>query len=176
MAGLICIRPMELPDLERALAIEEASYKQPWTEGIFRDELGTTGRVYLVAEEGQHMVGFGGLMLVDNEAHLTTVVVRPDRRGTGVGTRLTLALVEAGLAAGARSLTLEVRVSNKAAQALYQRFGMAPVGVRKHYYLDEDALIMWAHDIHLPEFTQRLQEIKEGLEVRSSPLDHEPAT
>jgi ribosomal-protein-alanine N-acetyltransferase len=70
-----------------------------------------------------------------------------------------LRLVSAALEAGARSLTLEVRVSNAAAQALYRRFGMAPVGVRKAYYVDEDALIMWAHEIDSDEYAQRLDAI-----------------
>jgi ribosomal-protein-alanine N-acetyltransferase len=60
---------------------------------------------------------------------------------------------------------LEVRVSNRAAQALYQRFGMAPVGVRKAYYQDEDALIMWVHDIDGAEYKHRLRSIEEGLDA-----------
>jgi ribosomal-protein-alanine N-acetyltransferase len=67
------------------------------------------------------------------------------------------------LAAGANSLTLEVRVSNRSAQALYQRFGMAPVGVRKRYYKDEDALVMWVHDIDSSEYRARLEEIEASL-------------
>ncbi|MDH3518576.1 MAG: ribosomal-protein-alanine N-acetyltransferase, partial [Acidimicrobiia bacterium] len=70
---------------------------------------------------------------------------------------------EAALAGGARSLTLEVRSSNKAAQALYRRFGMAPVGVRKQYYRDEDALIMWAHEIDGDDYTARLDGIRSSL-------------
>jgi ribosomal-protein-alanine N-acetyltransferase len=74
-----------------------------------------------------------------------------------------LHLTTAALEAGATSLTLEVRVSNRPAQALYQRFGMAPVGVRKLYYRDEDALIMWVHDLDGDEYRARLDKIKMAL-------------
>jgi ribosomal-protein-alanine N-acetyltransferase len=68
------------------------------------------------------------------------------------------------VAAGATSLTLEVRVSNQRAQAIYRRFGMAPVGVRKRYYQDEDALIMWVHDLEGEDFAHRLDEIAASLD------------
>ena len=105
-------------------------------------------------------------MLVLPEAHITSVTVDPSRRGREMGTRLMLALADAARAAGARSLTLEVRASNKSAQSLYTKFGMAPVGIRKRYYRDEDALIMWVHDIETAEYRQRLDEIRTGIEVR----------
>jgi ribosomal-protein-alanine N-acetyltransferase len=72
---------------------------------------------------------------------------------------LMLRLARSAIEAGASSVTLEVRVSNEPAQALYRRFGMAPVGVRKSYYRDEDALIMWAHDIDRAAYGERLQAI-----------------
>lgn len=154
------IRSMQPEDIPAAAAIEQSVYSQPWTPAIFEDEVGREGRTYLVADADDEMVGYGGLMVIGDEAHITTVVVRPERRGDGVGTRLMLRLVEAGLDAGARSLTLEVRSSNAAAQALYRRFGMAPVGVRKQYYRDEDALIMWAHDVDGEEFGELLDSIR----------------
>jgi ribosomal-protein-alanine N-acetyltransferase len=75
-----------------------------------------------------------------------------------------LNLAEIAVESGATSLTLEVRISNLQAQALYKRFGMAPVGVRKRYYRDEDALVMWVHDIHGEEYQNRLEEIEQGLQ------------
>ena len=91
------------------------------------------------------------------------MAVASDAAGRGIGTRLVLAGIEAGLIAGGRSLTLEVRSSNRRAQDLYRRFGMGPVGVRKHYYRDEDAIIMWAHDIDGPEYRARLEGIRAEL-------------
>lgn len=154
------LRPMVPADIPAVAAIEAETYPQPWSAGVFADELAAPHRTYLVAEAADRTVGYGGLMLVGDEAHVTTVVVAPDVRGGRIGTRLMLGLVDAGLAAGARSLTLEVRESNAAAQRLYRRFGLAPVGVRKKYYIDEDALIMWAHDVDSPEYRRRLDDIR----------------
>ncbi len=163
VAVMISLRPMAATDLDRVLEIEAATYAQPWTRGVFEDELAADHRTYLVAEHAGTIVGFGGLMVVGDDAHVTTLVsVRP-AHVKAIGTRLMLALVEAGLAAGARQLTLEVRASNRRAQDFYRKFGLAPVGVRKNYYLDEDALIMWAHDIAGPDYRERLTEIEEAL-------------
>jgi ribosomal-protein-alanine N-acetyltransferase len=163
MVGTVVIRPMTEGDIPSALAIEQSTYPTPWTEGIFRDELGGEGRTYLVADTHSGVVGYGGLLLVLPEAHVTTVTVASAHRGGRVGTRLMLHLAEAARAAGATSLTLEVRASNRPAQALYHRFGMAPVGVRKQYYRDEDALIMWVHDLDGEDYGQRLELVREDL-------------
>ena len=78
-----------------------------------------------------------------------------------------LSLVDAAAIAGARHLTLEVRVSNEGARHLYQRFGFAPVGVRKDYYRDEDALVMWATDIDTDDYKGRIEAIRASLEGSS---------
>ena len=163
MVETILIRRLVEEDLEAVLRIEQATYPTPWTEGIFRDELAATGRVYLVAEAKGEVVGYSGLMVVLPESHVTTVTVDPEQRGFRIGTRLMLRICEEALAAGSNSLTLEVRMSNRNAQALYHRFGMAPVGVRKRYYKDEDALVMWVHDIDSAEYRARLDEIAGSL-------------
>ena len=160
---MTAIRPMTEIDLPDVIAIERATFSTPWTEGVFRDELAAPSRTYLVAEEADQLVGYVGIMSVGGDTHITTVAVASDSSGRGIGTRLVLAGVEAGLAAGGRSLTLEVRSSNRRAQDLYRRFGMGPVGVRKHYYRDEDAIIMWAHDIDGPEYRARLEGIRREL-------------
>jgi ribosomal-protein-alanine N-acetyltransferase len=157
------IRPFLQADVPAVLAIEEATYTRPWSETIFRDELHQPGRAYLVAEVDGEVVGYGGVLLLGEDAHITTVAVDIEHRGERIGTRLMLQLVEAALRFGARHLTLEVRFSNRAAQSLYTRFGMAPVGVRKNYYVDEDAMIMWVHDIDQPEYEDRLAEIRADL-------------
>jgi len=85
--------------------------------------------------------------------------VHPDVQGGGVGTCLLAGLCWAAVAAGLASMTLEVRVSNEDAISLYRRFGFAPAGVRPCYYADrdEDALIMWLHDIGDPAFLERVE-------------------
>jgi len=159
----VLLRELTTSDLEAAVAIETAVYSQPWSKGVFEDELAQPNRVYLGVDVDGRLGGYGGVMLVGDEAHITTVVVHPDHRQGRLGTRVMLGLVDAALDAGARSLTLEVRSSNTAAQGLYRRFGMAPVGVRKGYYLDEDAVIMWAHDVDGSEYSERLAAIREGM-------------
>jgi ribosomal-protein-alanine N-acetyltransferase len=163
MAG-VSVRLFAEADIEPALVIERATYPTPWTPGIFAEELKAPGRTYLAADAGGAMVGYGGLMVVGEEAHITSVTVDPARRGGRIGTRLMLELSRRAVAAGATSLTLEVRVSNQRAQAIYRRFGMAPVGVRKRYYQDEDALIMWVHDLEGEDFAHRLDEIAASLD------------
>jgi len=159
----VLLRPMTPDDIEAAAEIEAAVYPQPWSTQVFADELSQQNRTYLAAVKADRVVGYGGLMVVGDEAHVTTVVVHPDERGDRIGTRLMLGLAEAARGSDARSLTLEVRASNASAQRLYRRFGMAPVGVRKRYYLDEDALIMWVHDIDSEEYGERLSEIRSSL-------------
>ena len=92
------------------------------------------------------------------------MTVDPDRKRSGIGTVLMAALCRDALVRGLSALTLEVRVSNEPAIGLYQRFGFAPAGIRKGYYTDsvvggrEDALVMWAHDIADPAFSNRVDE------------------
>jgi ribosomal-protein-alanine N-acetyltransferase len=151
-------------DLGAVVALEREIYPQPWTPGVFEEELSRPNRVYLAAEDGDELVGYAGLMMIDEDAHVTTVAVSPTARKKKLGSRLLLALIEEGLASGCHHLTLEVRVSNHPARDLYQRFGLAPVGLRKNYYVDEDALIMWAIDIDGPEYRDRLQRIREEID------------
>ncbi|MCB2223173.1 MAG: ribosomal protein S18-alanine N-acetyltransferase [Actinobacteria bacterium] len=150
-------------DAGAVLALEREIFPTPWTEGILRDELAAPRRTYLVAEEDGEIVGYGGVMIVAADAHITNLAVAPSRRGRGVATRLFLDLAEGALDGGAEHLTLEVRLSNLDARRLYSRFGFAPVGIRKDYYVDEDALIMWVTDAAGPEYRGRLAAIREGL-------------
>lgn len=166
MPDIIQIRKLEEADLEPLLEIERAVYPRPWSEQVFQAELsreagGMSGAIY----KGE-LIGYGSLMLVDIEAHINSLVVKPEWRGRQVGPRLLLELVEKALQKGATSLTLEVRASNQVAQSLYFRFGLAPVGVRKQYYQTEDGLIMWAHDIDQPEYRHRLDRIRAQLDSR----------
>ena len=152
------IRPLTLDDLAPVLALEQANQDTPWSEGIFRDELAAENRIYLAAfDEG--VVGYGGVMVVGDEAHVTNLLVAPEARKRGIGLGLMIALIEAAIGSGAHHLTLEVRAKNEAGRALYARLGLAPVGVRKGYYDGDDALILWAHDIDGDDYRQRLADL-----------------
>lgn len=157
----LTIRPISGDDLDTVVAIEAATYEQPWSATVWADELSQDTRTYLVAEVDGEVVGYAGVMVVGEDAHVTTVV----SSGTvpRLGTKLMLELVREAIEAGAEHLTLEVRTKNGRAQELYRRFGLAPVGVRKHYYRGEDALIMWAHDITGTEYQERIASIQKEI-------------
>lgn len=156
MGGVMTIREFTFDDVEAAVKLEHTAGFGTWTDGVFREELGADNRSYLVAESEGHVVGFAGVMVVGEEAHVNNLLVAPEHRRRGIATRLLKGLVEEALRHGARHLTLEVRSGNEAARALYGRLGLAPVGLRKGYYGDDDALILWAHDIDRAEFLERL--------------------
>ena len=116
-------------------------------------------RVYVVATIGRDVVGFAGLMMALDDGHITNVGVAPDWQRHRIAMRMLTVLARCAIDRGAHALTLEVRFSNRGAQELYRRLSFAPVGVRKGYYQqpDEDALIMWAHDVDQPEFDALLR-------------------
>lgn len=99
-------------------------------------------------------------MALGDEAHLMNLLVGVEWRRRGIGSMLLAELIRQAIEAGAKHLTLEVRTGNKAARALYARFGLAPVGLRKGYYNDDDALILWVHDIDSAEYDRRLQNLR----------------
>ncbi|KAA3637127.1 MAG: ribosomal-protein-alanine N-acetyltransferase [Armatimonadetes bacterium] len=158
------IRAMERLDIPAVAALESVIYATPWSPRVFFDELAMDNRSYLVVEGDSGVVGYGGLLMVEEDAHITTLAVAPEMRGKRLGVKLMLALVDEALAHGARHLTLEVRVSNTPAQGLYERFGFDPVGRRKDYYVDEDALVMWATDVDTVEYKERISAIRDSLE------------
>jgi ribosomal-protein-alanine N-acetyltransferase len=104
-------------------------------------------------------------MVVADDGHITTIAVDPVWQRHGIATRMLLQLVECALARGVEQLTLEVRLSNHEAQELYRRFGFAPAGIRRGYYVDnrEDALVMWAHDVRRDDYSERLAGIRDSI-------------
>lgn len=150
------IREMTGEDVAQVAALEEAHQPRPWSEGVFRDELAAENRRYLVAGDDE-IIGFGGVMVIGDEAHVTNLLVAEGHRGAGTGRGLMVALIDAARSMGARHLTLEVRKRNHPARSLYSALGLAPVGVRRGYYGDDDALILWAHDIDRPGFLDALR-------------------
>lgn len=159
----LTITPMLRRHLDDVIRIEQIAHPTPWSRDLFEGELGRPDRAYLVARSGDQVLGYGGLIVIAGDGHVSTIAVDPDARGRGIGRRLLLELVDEALDRGVTDLTLEVRVSNEPALALYRRFGFAPAGVRRGYYGDgEDALVMWAHDIDEPVFTDRIRALRAG--------------
>lgn len=162
----VVIAPMRRRHLRGVLRIEAQVYPRPWSMRLFVSELALrTTRRYQVVLVNATVAGYSGLMVVGEDAHVTTIAVDPVWHRQGIASRLLLDLARASVAQGARHLTLEVRMSNDQAQGLYRKFGFAPAGVRKNYYpeTNEDALVMWANDIDGPEYLQRLARIEGSL-------------
>lgn len=114
------------------------------------------------------IIGFAGLWLMVDEAHITTIAMHPDFRQRGLGEFLLVSLIDTAYEIGARWVTLEVRVSNSVAQSLYRKYGFHQAGVRHRYYSDnqEDALIMWTDEINSPAYKQKFQELKSALQEK----------
>jgi ribosomal-protein-alanine N-acetyltransferase len=153
----VSVELMRLDDIPQVHEIERLSFSTPWPAYAFEQEL-TANRLarYVVARsvepEGERVVGFAGVWLMVDEAHITTFGVHPDWRRHGVGRRLLLRLLELSLELGARRMTLEVRTGNLAAQALYRSFGFTVTGRRRAYYTDdgEDAFVMTTPELRGP--------------------------
>jgi ribosomal-protein-alanine acetyltransferase len=112
----------------------------------------------------QFILGFAGLWFMVDEAHLANIAVREAYRHQGMGERLLIASIELAIEHDARFITLEVRASNKIAQALYRKYGLIEVGTRRGYYLDnkEDAVIMTAEGITSVPYVKSLQNLKQA--------------
>jgi ribosomal-protein-alanine N-acetyltransferase len=166
VAPTVHVQPMKRRHLRSVLRIEQQVYPRPWSSSLFMSELALhSTRAYYVARIGRELVGYAGLMMTLDEGHITTIAVEPRRHRAKIGTRLFLVLVREAIARGATAVTLEVRMSNEAAKDLYRRFGFVPVGVRKNYYqeVNEDALVMWAHEVDRPDYTALLDAIERAL-------------
>ena len=154
MGNEAIIRRMTLADLDSVVAIEEATFAHPWTRADYEGELTRNKAArYLVAEENGAVVGFAGAWIIIDESHVTNIAVAEAARRRGIGLAMTRALLQYLSNLGAAYATLEVRESNLAARAMYEKLGFFKVGRRKRYYEDngEDALIMVCDALPAPE-------------------------
>lgn len=141
----ITFTPMLPEHIENVVHIEEASFPTPWPMVSFANELRNEFAFYIVALCKGQVIGYAGMWLILDEAHVTNVAVHPDYRRHGVGRLLMQELILRSVLLGAVSMTLEVRAFNKVARQLYSTLGFRQEGRRKGYYTDngEDALILW---------------------------------
>ena len=156
LTARVLVEAMRLDDVAAVHEIERLSFATPWPAYAFEQELrGNRLARYVVARAGERVVGFAGVWLMVDEAHITTFGVHPEWRRQGIGRQLLLNLLDLGGALRARRMSLEVRVSNESAQALYRSFGFEVVGRRPRYYTDdgEDALVMTTPDLDDPRMT-----------------------
>jgi ribosomal-protein-alanine N-acetyltransferase len=146
------IEPVTSPDqIDAVLAIEEASFTNPWTRVMYLAELENTdvSFCFTAKDAGGRVVGFCSFWRVLDELHINNLAVLPDVRRAGVATALLTYVLDHGAGLGARRATLEVRRSNEAARLLYERFGFTVAGVRHGYYTKpvEDALVLWRENL-----------------------------
>ena len=146
------IEPLASPsEIDAILAIEEASFTNPWTREMYLAELRNDGVsfFYLARDPERRTIGFCSVWRVLDELHINNLAVLPAWRRAGIGSALLTHVLDEGARMGARRATLEVRRSNEAARQLYERFGFSVVGVRQGYYSNpvEDALVLWREEL-----------------------------
>ncbi|SDX00817.1 [SSU ribosomal protein S18P]-alanine acetyltransferase [Marinococcus luteus] len=148
MKAEILIRIMSADDIDNVMEVEHNAFSMPWSRRAFENEMYNNQFAhYLVAEVGGRIVGYCGVWIVIDEAHVTNIAVHSRYRGRKIGQELLANLMELAYTYGARTMTLEVRETNETARNLYDKFGFVPGGVRKNYYMDnnENAIVMWVN-------------------------------
>ena len=140
------VRKASLKDIDQIWEVEKASFQTPWSRESFSNEL-TQNKFayYYVVEMEKEIVGYGGMWVIFDEAHITNVAIHPKARGKKLGELIMRHLIFQAKFYGATSMTLEVRKSNYVARALYNKLNFEQQGIRINYYADtmEDAIIMW---------------------------------
>lgn len=153
----VTIEPMRLEDIGRVLEIDRMSFPTPWPRDAYLRELRENRLAcYFVAREMHSTVGYAGMWVFLDEAHVTTIAVDPRYRRRRIGERLLVTLIDESFKRGACRITLEVRKSNVGAQNLYRKYGFKDIGIRKGYYSDnrEDAIVMWTGNIREDSFKE----------------------
>lgn len=161
----VAIEPMRRSDVAAVSAVERRSYPTAWQEGAYYTELANRSACYLVARLDGAVVGYAGMWVIMDEAHITTIAVDPDHRGRKIGERLMNELLTEAMARGAMRATLEVREGNVVAQRLYRKYGFREAAVRRGYYTDnnENALVMWVDELGKPAYADMLLELRRQL-------------
>ena len=141
---------MNFRHIEEVVKIEKLSFNTAWTRSDFISELEVNKTAkYRVLITNEHVVAYGGMWVLLDEAHVTNIAVHPEYRGVGLGKAILKDLINTAAKNGASSMTLEVRKGNNVAINLYKKFGFIEEGIRKKYYADtgDDAIIMWKYDL-----------------------------
>lgn len=169
------VTKMRRRHLRKVLSIETRVYPRPWSASLFLSELAQRStRSYIVARTEGEVVGYAGMMFTGLESHITNIAVDPTFHGRKVGSRLLLTLITEAIARGAETVSLEVRVSNLPAQAMYEKFGFVVMGTRKGYYIEtrEDAFVMVAEGTRSTDYRLRLARIRQEIdELRAEVVD-----
>jgi len=162
----LVISSMVDSDIRDVLRIEQQSFSTTWPSNAFFQELHDNKLAhYFVGRAGSRVVAYGGIWVILEDSHITTIAVAPEHRGKRFGEQMLLHLLDQAIDRGASWMTLEVRESNAAAQSLYRKYGFTTVSTRKGYYSDnnENALVMWAGNLKSDIYKNRLQALRASL-------------
>jgi ribosomal-protein-alanine N-acetyltransferase len=160
------IARMVADDIPVVLAIELRSFQSAWPTNAFANELRDNKLAhYFVGRLDGTIVAYGGIWVILEDSHVTTIAVRPDQRGKRLGEEMLVHLLDEAIERGASWITLEVRETNDVAQKLYRKYGFTVVSTRRGYYSDnnESALVMWAGNLKGPLYASRLAALKAAL-------------
>lgn len=149
MNSNITLSRASLEHINGMVHVSKESLSIPWSYTSFEEEFSNKTARYVVALDGQNVVGFAGIWIIAGEGDITNIAVLKEYRGMGIASSMMKELFSICLNEGADSITLEVRASNIPAQKLYEKFNFKCEGIRKGFYSDnkEDALIMWNRNI-----------------------------
>lgn len=167
------IRRMCREDVTQVTEIDREAFPTMWPPANYERELKISLAHYITAcvdgtaterTEEQHIVGFAGIWMIADEAHITNIAVRHSHQRQGIGEHLLIAMINLAIKQNAHILTLEVRASNTAAQKLYLKYGFTQIDIRRSYYTDnrEDAMVMTIGDIAGAVFQRRLHRLKKA--------------
>lgn len=167
---ILSLEPLTSSHLPAVLTLDQLTLGGFWTEDGYQREIDSPNSDLLIFKEGwsetlsshsnnsSAVLAIGCFWAILEEAHITLLAVHPDYRRLGLGQAMLLTLLQAAHRRQLERATLEVRVSNQAAIALYEKFGFQTAGTRKRYYQDtgEDALVLWQGGLHRPPFPAQL--------------------
>ena len=172
------VRPMCQEDITQVTEIDQEVFPTMWPPANYERELKMPLAHYIVAQDAlyslstkelppadkEDIIGFAGLWMMADEAHITNIAVRQCHRRQGIGEFLLISMINLALELNAHLLTLEVRSSNVSAQSLYHKYGFSLVNVRQGYYTNnkENALVMASEDITSTAFQKRLNQLKKA--------------
>jgi ribosomal-protein-alanine N-acetyltransferase len=160
------ITAMTLDDIPAVLQIEVLSFSSTWPPNAFANEVRDNKLAhYFVGRLDGRVVAYGGIWVILEDSHVTTIAVHPDLRGQRLGEEMLVHLLDEAIARAASWITLEVRESNDVAQRLYRKYGFTVVSTRRGYYSDnnESALVMWAGNLKGALYASRLAALKAAL-------------
>ena len=138
------VSKLSTQEIPAVAALDRALFsKESWSEADFEASLADPTRFFWVAKEGETLLGFCGLSQSFEQGDILNIGVCPDQRGKGIGSILLQQAIQCFKEQGGKELFLEVRASNAAAKALYEKFGFCRIGIRKNYYQQpaEDGLV-----------------------------------